>query len=126
MKYVIDLPENFDKGWIMADMPIAIRNDSADYMRRRILLEPYKPESEPEPEVFEVGDEVIDSAGRLAYVLVPDYEENAIIVLMKDYVFPQWQHKANWKKTGKRNDEIRRSIRLASEALNEVDEDDKS
>lgn len=126
MKYVIDLPDDYDKNWIMADMPITIRRDGADYMRRKTLLEPYKPEQEPEPEkeVFEVGDEVINLDGGLAYVLIPNYENDneRMILLMQDYVMPQMARKITWEKTGKNNKSVKELIRLAYEALNEVDE----
>lgn len=125
MKYVIDLPDDYDKNWIMADMPITIRRDGADYMRRKTLLEPYKPEQEPEPEkeVFEVGDEVIDSVGELAYVFSPNYENDNenMILLMDGYAIPQMARKKLWKKTGRNKDSIKTLIRLAYEALNEVD-----
>jgi len=121
MKYAIDLPDDYDKDWIMVDMPMTIRSDGADYMRRKTLLEPYKPELDSEPEVFKVGDEVVNSDGEDGYVLVPDYGNNNCIVLMKGYEFPQYQNKRDWKKANCTSNIIRKYVKLAYDALNEVD-----
>ena len=76
-------------------------------------LEPYKPESEPK--VFEVGDEVIDSNNRLAYVLIPNYEnDNEVMILLMDgYAMPQMSRKIMWKKTGKNDKYVKKLVRFA-------------
>ena len=121
MKYVIDLPDDYDCSWVGIEMPIDIKSDGTTYKRYSVSLEPYKPE--PKTEEFEVGDEVIDSAGRLAYVFIPSYENDneVMILLMKEYIMPQIARKILWKKTGRNKQSIKTLIRLAYNAMNEVD-----
>ena len=123
MKYVIDLPDEYDRSWVVMDMPTDIKADGTTYKRYRLSLEPYKPEPEPKTEVLEVGDEVIDSAGRLAYVFSPNYEnDNKVMILLMDgYAVPQIARKILWKKTGRNKESIKSLVRLAYKALNEVD-----
>ena len=120
MKYVIDLPDDYDERWIVVDMPFEVKRGISTYKRGKVLLEPYKPEPEPEKEAFEVGDQVTNSDSEEGYVLVPDCGNNIFVVLMEGYAFPQRQCKRDWKKTGGASSTIRKYLKLAYEALNEV------
>lgn len=118
MKYVIDLPDEYDRSWVVMDMPTDIKADGTTYKRYRLSLEPYKPE--PKKEEFKVGDEVVNLDGEEAYVLVPDCGNNQFVVLMKDYAFPQRTYKVDWKKTFGHSVTIEDYVKSAYAALNEV------
>jgi len=124
MKYVIDLPDDYDYSWVGVDMLIDIKGDGTTYKRYSVPLEPYKPEPEPKREAFEVGDEVENSDGEYGYVLITNYknDNDVMVLLMYGYAMPQIIRKIGWVKTGKNNKSVKELIRLAYEALNEVNE----
>ncbi len=120
MKYVIDLPDEYNCSCVVVDLPIEIKTDSTTHKRYRLPLEPYKPEPEPKKEEFKVGDEVVNSDGEEAYVLVPDCGNNQFVVLMKDYAFPQRTYKVDWKKTFCHSVTIEDYVKSAYAAMNEA------
>jgi len=70
---------------------------------------------------FVVGEEVYstldDGSVEYAYVLVPNNGLNSMIILMKEYGYPQYVHKKDWQSTGRIDDIIRDFIGKAAKTM---------
>lgn len=112
MKYIIDLPDDYNGNWVTVDMPIDVKRSGTTYMRKRVLPEPCVQEQE----AFKVGDRVMISDGKEAYVLIPDYSKNNCVLLIEDSACPQMIEKSKLEKIGNCSDEARRFIQLSAES----------
>lgn len=69
---------------------------------------------------FQIGDRVKDvETGETAYVLNPSYDEDSIVLSMKDYTCPQIQRKDRWEYTGYTNEMISKLINHKLESCND-------
>lgn len=91
-------------------------------MALNLAIKALKRQETAKPE-FRVGDEVTNSEGKFAYVLVPEYAEGAIVILAEDYSCPQIVPESRWWYTMKNNRLVRECVAQAYEAMKGDDYD---